>query len=184
MKLNSIDPITELVRSLGISTWEDLREYIAKIPYGRTSDRKKPELVLLENKGTCSSKHALLKLIADKNDIEAVELILGMYKMNADNTPGIGSVLQENGLDYIPEAHCYLKVNGKREDWTNLNTQIEKMAPDILEEITIQPNQIGAYKVTYHKNFLNEWRLEQNVSLPLEELWTIRETCIAKLSEM
>ena len=184
MEFRSNDSITERVKSLGISNWKDLTAFVAGIPYGRTSDRRKPELVLLENRGTCSSKHALLKVIADQNEIEGVELILGMYKMNRVNTPGIGSILQENGLDYIPEAHCYLKVNGKREDWTNPNTQIEQLVPDIMEEVSIQPNQIGEYKVAFHKNFLKAWRFQQNIPFQLEELWTIRETCITNLSEM
>ena len=46
-----------------------------------------------ENKGTCSSKHAFLKKVADWNNIKNVKLILGMYQMNELNTQKIGNTI-------------------------------------------------------------------------------------------
>ena len=42
--------------------------------------------------------------------------------MNNLNTPKIGETILESGLEYIPEAHCYLKLNNQRIDITNYNS--------------------------------------------------------------
>jgi hypothetical protein len=41
--------------------FEALIEKVKNIPYGRNSNRTDFSLVISENKGTCSSKHAFLK---------------------------------------------------------------------------------------------------------------------------
>lgn len=69
--------------------WNTLLQGVQNIPFGRNRSRADFSLVLKENRGTCSTKHALIKEIADLNKIEHVELMLGIYKMNDQNTPGI-----------------------------------------------------------------------------------------------
>jgi hypothetical protein len=140
--------------------------------------------VITENRGTCSTKHALLKQIAGLNHIPGVELIIGMYKMNGANTGNIAPVLAEASFDYLPEAHCYLKINGKRIDLTHPGSGIGKLENDILEEIVIQPEQVGTFKVDYHKQFMKKWLAESKVQKSFEEVWTVRECCIQALSKI
>ena len=185
---NTIDASTEIstqIRKSGIETWEALTQYIRNLPYGRNANRMDCTLVWKEQKGTCSSKHAFLKTIADENQLSDVKLIIGLYKMNEKNTPKIGSALSDNGIEYIPEAHCYLKVNNERIDFTNPQSDIQKISSDIIEEQSIQPEQVSEYKVTYHKNYLKNWLTQlpqNNLSLTFEQLWKIREQCIQNLS--
>lgn len=73
-------------------------DFVKQIPYGRNANREDFSLVISENKGTCSSKHAYLKDFATKNNIPNVQLITGMYKINEQNTK-IGTILSENNLD-------------------------------------------------------------------------------------
>jgi len=73
--LNSDDQLTKLIKSKGINSWNILTEYIASLPYGRTSNRANFKLVISEKKGSCSSKHALLKKIADLNGIPNIKPI-------------------------------------------------------------------------------------------------------------
>ena len=49
--------------------FKELIDKIKNLPYGRNANRYDFTLVLSENKGTCSSKHAFLKDFADKNEI-------------------------------------------------------------------------------------------------------------------
>lgn len=182
-KLLSKDPLTKLINHIGICTWEDLLDYVKALPYGRNSNRTDFQLVITEKRGTCSSKHAMLKHVADVNTIPTVKLILGMYKMNGINTPNIGKVLVENGLDYIPEAHCYLKINGKRVDITTAQSDFERLEKDLIQELEIQPEQVAEFKIEYHKDFLKKWNLENKLNLHFKEIWKIRETCIANLTQ-
>jgi len=182
MTFSSNDSLTALAKDKQLRSWKDLLEYLRQLPYGRTSDRSDLSLVLRENKGTCSSKHALAKQLADLNSVADVELILAIYKMSETNTPGIGSHLTDNGLAYIPEAHCYLKVQGERMDITNAHSDISSLKEAIISETTIEPSQVGDYKVSYHKAFIEKWRVEENSAFSFDELWSIREKCIAALA--
>lgn len=189
--LNSKDNLTLQLKKLGINNWNELTKYIQNLPYGRNENRKDLSLILTEQKGTCSSKHAFLKKIAELNKLEGIKLYIGIYKMNHSNTPKIGNVLSENEfdytLDYIPEAHCYLKINGIEHDFTNNTADFEKLRNYILEEIEIEPHQVNEFKVNYHQNFLRKWAENQNKIndsvINFDAIWKIREICIANLTE-
>ena len=124
-----------------------------------------------------------LKKVADLNNIPNIQLILGIYKMDEKNTPKIGTVLTENNIRFIPEAHCYLKINSKRKDITAEDSDFTNLKNDILEEIEITPEQVADFKVVYHQKFLKKWILENKIKHTFNQLWTIREQCIANLSK-
>ena len=161
--------------------FQETINFVKQIPYGRNSNREDFSLVISENKGTCSSKHAYLKDFADKNNIPNVQLFIGIYKMNEQNTK-IGSILSDNFLDFIPEAHCYLKIDGKTVDVTSKDADFDKIKSHLLEEIEIEPYEVADYKVDYHQNFIKKWLLEIKSKFSFDEIWKIREKCIEKLS--
>ena len=163
--------------------FKELIDKVKNLPYGRNANRYDFSLVLSENKGTCSSKHAFLKDFADKNEIENVKLYIGIFKMNEVNTQKLGDLLTKNNIKYIPEAHCYLKINQIPVDVTTSDSFYDKIKHDIIEEIEIIPNQVSDFKVEYHKAFLKKWIKETNQNNTFEEIWRIREQCISKLSE-
>ncbi len=162
--------------------WQETINFVKQIPYGRNSNRADFSLVLSENKGTCSSKHAYLKDFADKNAIPNVKLIIGIFKMFENNTPKIGIVLSENNLEYLPEAHCYLKINGEIIDATSTTSDFEKIKNDILQEIEIEPFQVADFKIEYHQNFIENWILKHQIKHTFDQIWKIRETCIEQFS--
>ena len=181
-KLNNNDPLTVLIHSLGIKTWNDLIIHTKNLPYGRNNNRTDLTLVISEGKGSCSSKHAFLKKVADLNNIPNIKLILGMYKMNTINTPGIGTVMSDNDIQFIPEAHCYLSINNEKTDITSENADFSALTKDIIQEIEITSEQVALFKVSYHKEYLKSWIKENDIPFSFDELWTIREQCIANLS--
>ncbi|WP_445915201.1 hypothetical protein [Flavobacterium sp.] len=162
--------------------FKELIDKVKNIPYGRNANRYDFSLVLSENKGTCSSKHAFLKDFADKNEIENVKLYIGIFKMNEVNTPKISDLLSKNNINYIPEAHCYLKINQIPVDVTTSDSFYDKIKNEIIEEIEIIPNQVSDFKLEYHKAFLKKWIEETNQNNTFEEIWEIREQSIEKLS--
>jgi len=54
-----------------------------------------------------------------------------------------------------------------------------------LHEEDISPEQIGDYKAALHRRFLSQWMKETTVgtAFTLDEMWGIREECIAALVE-
>jgi len=171
------------VNGIEISDFNSICFYVQNLPYGRNSSRYQPELVMLEAKGTCSSKHAFLKMIADKNAHSEVKLILGIFKMNHKNTPGIGNVLIDANMEFMPEAHCYLKSENQRYDFTNPIADISKIEKDIILEKEITPQQVAEFKVEFHQSFLKNWLNENEERYSFEEIWKIREACIKALEK-
>ncbi|SDI60567.1 hypothetical protein [Winogradskyella thalassocola] len=181
--LNSNDDLTKIARNYGLNNWNELTEFIQGLPYGRNKNRTDFKLVLIEKKGTCSSKHSTLKEIANRNNFPDVKLILGMYKMNNSNTPKIGNELSKYAIEYLPEAHCYLKINNVRIDLTTKRSNFKKIESDIIEELEIQPNQVAEFKIDYHKNFIRNWLTKTDLNFTFDQIWHIREQCIRNLAE-
>ena len=165
----------------------DLRaagQHLCELPYGRNGYPDDPLAVLTEQRGTCSTKHALLRRLAIEQGINLV-LVLGIYEMNGRNTPGVGSVLQGHGLESIPEAHCYVRVGDKRIDVTRRRARSDaEPISHFLHEEEIDPSQITIYKIGVHKSFLQQWITDTPGlgGLTLTSIWAIREECIAALS--
>lgn len=157
--------------------------YVCELPYGRNSDPGDPFIVLREMRGTCSTKHALLRRLAIEQHLD-LSLFLGIYEMSERNTPGVGRVLQRYGLPCIPEAHSYLRSGDRLIDLTRRSEDPREPIAIFLHEEEIAPTQITHYKIGVHKSFLTKWIADNGNprGLSLEEAWRIREECIASLS--
>lgn len=139
--------------------------------------------LFIDNCGTCSTKHALLKQLSDENNITQLRLMMGLFRMSPENTPKISETLKQYNLDYIPEAHNYLKWGNQILDFTSKTSKPADFENDLIEEIEIRPDQIMDFKIAYHRKYLTDWLERQTaINLSLDELWTIREQCIADLS--
>jgi hypothetical protein len=180
LSLNST--LSKLLLNKEIYDFKSAITYVNQLPYGRTSDRSNYRLIVPEDKGTCSTKHAFLKQIAIENNQEAVQLFIGIYKMNEINTKGVGSVLSSYHLDYIPEAHTYLKINGNIVDITRITENETSFEDSLITEQQILPHQIADYKVNWHQNFLKQWIVDEKIPLTFQEIWKIREKCILALT--
>lgn len=167
-----------------ILAFDEACKMVGKMHYGRNTNKENLLQIFLDDCGTCSTKHALLKALAIENNFESIQLMIGIFKMNAMNTPKIKTVLEQYQLNYIPEAHCYLKYHHQILDFTKVNAKPSDFVDDLLEEIEIFPHQIGAFKINFHQNYLDHW-LKRNpqIKYELSHLWAIREQCIQKLSE-
>lgn len=113
-------PISRAFKRYGCHSCQAAAVTLWQLPYGRNTDPSNTLCVLEERRGTCSTKHALLKRLIDEQEVAGVELRTGIYEMTEANTPGIGGVLELHGLSSIPEAHCYLMVEGDRVDITRV----------------------------------------------------------------
>jgi hypothetical protein len=168
---------------LGISNFGEALNYIKQLPYGRNSNRSDFHLVLKEQKGTCSTKHAFLATLAEENNFSDVKLYLGIFKMCEENVPGVGPILYTWDLSYIPEAHCYLKINNTIIDVTSTTESSNPFENTIMFEEIISPTQIGNYKVDKHQGYIKQWIIEQAIPYNFETIWDIREACILYLSK-
>jgi selenocysteine lyase/cysteine desulfurase len=170
---------------VGLVDYRAAARFISRLPYGRNTIVDEPLVVMRERRGTCSTKHALLRRLAAEQTID-VALVVGIYEMHQRNTPGVGPILKKYGLAALPEAHCYLRFRQHRVDVTRqINAHSAQDIAHFLHEEDITPEQIRAYKTTLHRNFLQRWLAETGTAAGrgIEEIWRIREECIAALSQ-
>ena len=168
----------------GIRSFREATTFIKELSYGRNADKSNLTTVFTDNCGTCSTKHALLQMLANENDYQGLHLMTGIFKMNGNNTPKVAERLRKHNLEYIPEAHCYLRYSNEILDFTKRNSQPSDFSDDLLEEIEIEPDQITTFKINYHRNYLQQWLMDNpDINLSLNELWEIRENCIRDLSQ-
>jgi hypothetical protein len=177
-RLDSDGPLRSAFAQAGALDYRAAARHVSLLEYGR--NRANDILVVLrERRGTCSSKHALLRRLAEEQGV-GFTLALGVYQMNDRNTPGVGVVLDRYGLEALPEAHCYLRHGHVRVDATRDYSGGAPPSLTFLHEEEIAPDQVGAYKVRLHRDFLAQWAGRATWSV--DELWRIREECIQALS--
>lgn len=181
LPLSPLSPGTPLGRAFlehGVGTIRAAAEYLHALPYGRTTDPRRFELVLAEGRGTCSGKHALMAALCDEHGIR-VDLMLALFEMDGVNTPAVATTLRRHGLDAVPEAHCYLAVGEIRLDLTHPGAE-PVCTLDLLVERVISPDQVGSFKIAWHRERMAEWCARRN--LDIHGVWAAREECIAALS--
>jgi hypothetical protein len=171
------------LKEKGNLTFGDACLWVKALPYKRNSEKSDVLVVIKESCGTCSSKHELIKRLADEIYIEGCQLMLCIFKMSGANTPKVRSVLEKFDLDYILEAHTYMVMQGCNYDFTFPGNSEFLYLRDVLVSEEIIADQITTYKTVAHKAFLKKWSQENEIPYAIEELWQIRELCIASLSE-
>lgn len=94
--------------------------------------------------------------------------------------PKIAPILDGHKINKIPEAHCFLKYETHSLDITFPESTDFSFNIDLEQEFTINPHQIGQFKVEKHQAFIREWGKQQDIKFDL--IWKAREAWIKKLS--
>jgi hypothetical protein len=169
--------------AVGCRTFRDAAALVRSLPYGRTTSRGDTRLALLERRGTCSTKHALLAPLAREQRI-AVQLVVGIYHMAEADTHGIGHILASRRLVSIPEAHCWLRYVGHDIDLTFARHQAGKSERHFFCEKYITPECVSTYSPLLHRREMQRWLNHLGrTDLTLDDAWAVWEACIAALQE-
>lgn len=154
--------------------------HVRGLAYGRPTQPGEPTAVLTEARGTCSGKHRLLAAVAHECGQRQVELLVGIYAMDESNTPGVGEVLADAGVDAIPEAHCYLRIHGERLDFTGIPAGRTLPFDALVAEQVVSPATLGETKPRLHKQAILDWA--EHRGMAFADAWALREQCIAALT--
>lgn len=179
-RISGSSALCDAVRSRGFKLLEELAEHVRVLPYGRPANPNEPLAVLRQGRGTCSAKHQLLAAVAQDCGHSDVQLIVGIYEMSEENTPGVGRVLNEASLTSIPEAHCYLSIEGERFDFTGLPAGSSSPFATLSAEYRVSPTNLSQIKIEIHKAAIAAWAGDRGLSM--EAAWATREACIAALT--
>ncbi|NSX83086.1 hypothetical protein GOM44_00980 [Wolbachia endosymbiont of Atemnus politus] len=169
-------PISNLFLTFGITTFRKALEYVHELPYGRNLDRTDYLLVLNERRGTCSTKHSLIYKLSCECGVN-ITLHIAVFMMNKPQQ--ISTILNEYNLSHIPEMHCYLRYKSRIIDITFPGNN---MSLKLTGEEKIEPEHLGNYKIEKHKQFIENWLINNpNIPYNMEQIFKIRELCIKQL---
>lgn len=172
-------PVGNLFIERGITDFTAACGYIQNLPYGRNSDRSDLLLVLLEGKGTCSSKHGLLAKLAEENEHFEIELIAGIFLMSPETHPVLTDFFKDKPYTSLPEMHCYFRYEKQRYDFTSRDNRMLFIESKIVREQRIEPHQVGDWKVKIHQEYIKAWLLRNpDIHFSYEEIWGQREEMI------
>ena len=180
-KIQPLGEVSIKFLALNCSDFQSACEFIAQFPYKRNLYKEDVLCVFKDNGGTCSTKHAVLRKLAMEQNQLDVKLMLGIFKMDVIYSSKIQATLEKHQLEYIPEAHNYLKIGTEYFDFTTPNSNYESFQSSILVEQEIEYNEITTEKVAIHKAFFENWLTQEKLDFSLSEIWLIREQCISDL---
>ncbi len=180
--LSARAPLSHYFREKGLGNFGLTAKWVCALPYGR-HNLQGDWRVLEEGCGTCSSKHALLKMLADENDWQEIHLYVGLVFLNEHTNVSVAKILRDAHLNRIPEAHCFLKYREHYFDFTSVafNARQHTLCTSVQNETLIDPAQTGAWKVAWHQRQMLDWLEKEELDMTLEQLWEWREKCIAVL---
>ena len=137
-------PISREFLGRGETRFHGACRWVQKLPYGYNSNRDDLMTLFKENKGSCTTKHAVIATLAAELDLPVVKHI-GIYAMTEALVTGTGPILARYALPYVPMVHCFLVHEDLQVDLTagnrnGKNRAIEEflftcpVAPDIPEK--------------------------------------------------
>ena len=176
-------PISQQFLQRGLTDFTHAADFVRRLPYQRNADKTNLASIFAEGGATCGPKHALLRQLALENEVPALKLKLGLFRMNGQNTPRVAATLARHGLKFLPEAHNYLRFGRAIIDCTRPGACPDDFKADLLVEIEIEPADVATPKAAFHQTYLRYW-LGQNPDLGLSfaQLWDVREQCIRELA--
>ncbi|MCH9632961.1 MAG: hypothetical protein S4CHLAM6_13080 [Chlamydiae bacterium] len=172
--LDKNQKISSLFYKEKVYTFHAALKYVHKLLYKRISNLEDLTLVLIEKRGTCSSKHGLLAQLAEENGYSHIEVKLGYFKFFSRTLPELKEKFNAIGADYIIEAHCYLSYKGSFIDVTSCQFDARQLLnpKNLLEEVTIKASQTGKVKQAMHKKYFENWCTKY--SIDFEKAWSLR----------
>ncbi|MBD3412900.1 MAG: hypothetical protein GF421_00515 [Candidatus Aminicenantes bacterium] len=147
--------------SLGIKSFIQACQYVHKLPYGYNSHRDDLMILFKENKGTCTTKHAVIATLGEELDLP-VEKSIGIYAMTQKIVTGTDEILENFHLPYVPMIHCFLVYHQYQVDLTEgnnngKNRSIEKF----LYTQKVVPNISAKDEYLLYRNALKDYILSR-----------------------
>jgi hypothetical protein len=118
--ISNLGVISEKFLSLGIESFFEACYYVQNLLYGYNTDRDDLMILFKENKGTCTTKHAVIATLANELNLPVAKYV-GIYAMTEEIVTGTRKILAKYGLPYVPMVHCFLVYGSYRVDLSEDN---------------------------------------------------------------
>ncbi|MFZ7125342.1 MAG: hypothetical protein ACOWWM_04210 [Desulfobacterales bacterium] len=178
-------PVAAAFLKLDIGRFLEACRCVHELPYGYNSNMDDPMILFREKQGTCTTKHAVIGLLAAELDIPVVKT-MGIYAMTESIVSGTRAIVDRFDLPYVPMIHCFLRFGSFRVDLTEGNANgknrsletflhTEDVRPDIPER-----NEYLRYRAALKELVQNRKELQ---GVDLKRLLKAREEGLKLLKE-
>ena len=141
---------------LGVTRFSDACHYVHQLPYGYNSDRDDLLILFKEVRGSCTTKHAVIAVLAEELGLPVVKNI-GIYAMTEDIVTGTNEILDKFNLPYVPMVHCFLVFQDYRVDLTEGNNNGKNRPVDrFLHTEAVIPNISARDEYMRYRNALKD----------------------------
>ena len=113
-------PVARAFLKRGPTTFIQACHHVHAMPYGYNATREDPLILFRDNRGSCTTKHMAVGLLAGELNLQ-VNKHIGVYAMDEVLVTGAGAIAADFGLPYIPVTHCFLSDGTRRVDLTEGN---------------------------------------------------------------
>jgi len=138
--ISNVGIISVKFLNLGIKSFINACRYVHDVPYDYNSDRDDLMILFKENKGTCTSKHAVIATLAAELNLPIVKNV-GIYAMTEEIVTGTDKILEKFNLPYVPMVHCFLVCGENRVDLSEGNANGKNKSIEIfLYTEQVEPN--------------------------------------------
>lgn len=136
-------PMARTFRGLGIDHFLGACRYVHQLPYGYNSDRDDLMILFKENRGSCTTKHAVIATLAAELSL-AIHKKIGIYALTEAVVDGTDRILEKYHLPYVPMVHCFLAYGEHLVDLSEGNRNGKKRPVDEFLFIADVPAAITA----------------------------------------
>lgn len=155
--ISGSDLVSKAFLELNISSFLEACRYVHQLPYGYNSDKDDLMILFRENRGTCTTKHAVVGTLAAELGLP-IDKKIGIYRMTENIVTGTGAVLAKYGLPYVPMLHCFLVYGRYKVDLTEGNCNGKNCAiDDFLHTEKVIPNITGKDEYLLYRKALRDW---------------------------
>jgi hypothetical protein len=173
-EIKSLGDISEKFLSLNITSFREACDYVHNAKYGYNSNYDDKMIFFKENKGTCTSKHAVIAGLAQELNIPLNKHVC-VYKFNEEITTGADEILKKYEIPYVPMIHCFLVFDQFRFDLTEGNYNGKKKPiNDYIHSERVDPFISGKDEYLLFKKILKDY------ILPSKEMEGIKERALLK----
>ena len=117
--LSQSGPITCCFTAQGINRFHDACRLVQGMPYGDNTIES-ADALFVDGQGTCISKHRAIAVCAAEQGYEIYQ-VYGIYPLDEMIVEGVGTILANHGVPFVPAGHCFLAWRDVRVDLTEGN---------------------------------------------------------------
>ncbi|MEL6490706.1 MAG: hypothetical protein AAFQ95_12145 [Cyanobacteria bacterium J06621_3] len=130
---------------------------VKAMPYGSNSNSANSLLLFEEGRGTCSTKHGAIALLAKEQGLPVYKN-LGFYRLNNTIVTGVNEILQAYGLSFVPQIHCFLEYKNYRIDLTEGNCNGKNQTIDDYDfVVSVEPDPSYEEKQSCYLEYLRRY---------------------------